>query len=400
MITLDLCKIGVSWGKNEYSPYHGALFLASERRLLCPNDGVEQTVGPALAATLRDVVPRLELLGWTLPACAAVWDRELDASDDDESDMSFGTLVDLLGAIDARLPVPTFESGPECSHSSAARAVLESAAFMALTEDARCRAMDAIDRLAPEMLLRLLAENPRNCGVDVIWSYADHVDAGWSREESHFAGPRSGQVFMIVTEGSSDTYILQEALARVAPGVVRFFRFIDMKDNYPFGGAGDLVRFVKGLAKIQHDKFVVALFDNDCAGRVHMQQALSASLPKNIAVMTLPDLESARSFSTVGPSGEFDADVNGRAVSIEMFLDLNAVRNNSSCGPRVRWKAFDPGAGEYQGELERKKEFSDYFLKTSPLPASYDLSGLRLVWDAIIERCVAMAEARTIERAR
>ena len=46
-------------------------------------------------------------------------------------------------------------------------------------------------------------------------------------------------------------------------------------------------------------------------------------LPRSMHVTVLPELDELANFKTVGPSGESTEDINGKAVSIELFLDLH-----------------------------------------------------------------------------
>jgi hypothetical protein len=42
--------------------------------------------------------------------------------------------------------------------------------------------------LDPYLVLRLLAENPRNLDRDLVWGHADLVESGWIREEDAYEG--------------------------------------------------------------------------------------------------------------------------------------------------------------------------------------------------------------------
>ena len=132
-------------------------------------------------------------------------------------------------------------------------------------------------------------------------------------------------------------------------------------------------------------RWSILLADNGSTdGTIEVAEQLSKlSLPSNIRVMKLPDLPECRSFPTVGPGGVASLDVNGRAVAIEMFLDL-AIADQQ---PRVRWTGFNKKLQRYQGELVGKVEYIKQFLCPSELPADYDLSKLRRAWDCIYETC-------------
>ena len=191
--------------------------------------------------------------------------------------------------------------------------------------------------------------------------------------------------FLIVTEGSSDSNILKTALPLVAPGVADFFNFVDMKDNYPFAGTGNLVNFCKGLAAINAQNKIVVILDNDTAGQEALQGLQSLKLPRNMRTVSLPYLDAFGRFPTFGPSGEAVEDVNGRAVAIECFLDL-------AFGPpkphAIRWTGFNPRRQTYQGELVAKERYTAAFFENVS-SADYDLSKLRLLWEHILRACAA-----------
>lgn len=106
-------------------------------------------------------------------------------------------------------------------------------------------------------------------------------------------------------------------------------------------------------------------------------------MPGNIKITRLPDLERCREFSTIGPQGMTIDDVNGGAVSIEMFLDLTKPSRSM---PAVRWTSFNEKMQRYQGELLDKTAYTKEFL-AARLPDGYDLTDLKLVWDSLYEAC-------------
>ena len=157
-----------------------------------------------------------------------------------------------------------------------------------------------------------------------------------------------------------------------------------MSENYPFTGTGNLFRFCQGLAQIKIQNRVVVLFDNDAAGREAEQRVTKLSLPRNMKVVRLPDLEECMKFPTVGPNGEATEDINGRAVSIELFLDLSGA----GAEPRVRWTSFNQGVSDYQGDLIQKDGFTRRFLKTKFPDPSYNATKLERLLDHICAQIV------------
>ena len=148
-----------------------------------------------------------------------------------------------------------------------------------------------VDNLDPYIVLRLLAENPSNLDREVAWRFSDLAEGGWIDEESLYEGLTASDSFLLVTEGSSDTSILKKSLELVELEVADFFNFIDMGENYPFTGTGNVVRFCEGLAKINIQNRVLIILDNDTAGKAAARRLRDLDLPPQIRTIVLPDLE-------------------------------------------------------------------------------------------------------------
>ncbi|WP_338666236.1 HEPN/Toprim-associated domain-containing protein (plasmid) [Pararoseomonas sp. SCSIO 73927] len=389
MITLRLGRLEVDWGKNSFFINHSALFRSgdlAEADYFYEDDIVERK--PAYVRKLRHVVPRLELLGFSLEGCRRAYEEEVRRipASDSELPIDFDTFRRALQIVDVdRIRISEYEGNFDPGEF--AQAVLRDPVFddvlpASLTRDGGI----FLENLNGYVILRLLAENPANLDRDLVWSIDDVVAGGWV-EGDIFEPLADASRFLIVTEGSSDSVILRAALPLVAPAVDDFFDFIDMRDNYPFTGTGNLVNFCKGLVAIRVQNKIVVVLDNDTAGQAAMQKLQRLRMPPNIRLVRLPDLESFRAFQTIGPSGRIEDDVNGRAVSIECFLDL-------AFGPKeeraVRWTSFNHEVGTYQGELLAKEEYTKRFFEELN-NGSYDLSKLHLLWSHILRACVTEA---------
>lgn len=187
---------------------------------------------------------------------------------------------------------------------------------------------------------------------------------------------------LIVTEGSSDTFILKKTIDELFPDISDFFSFIDMQDNYPFTGTGNLFNFSAGLSKIKIQNKTMVIFDNDDTGRVSYNKCIERlDLLPNLKFYYLPVMEEFEKFLTIGPTGEAYEDINGKAVSIECFLDL---QYNSKDKPKIRWTNFNNQTSQYQGSLVNKDHYTNVF-KKNLLKDDYNKSKLVFLINNIIE---------------
>jgi len=235
------------------------------------------------------------------------------------------------------------------------------------------------------LLLRLLAENPKNHDLDVIWRIGDVIDSGWVKWSDVKPRVADNKCIWIVTEGSSDTKILERSIEIIKPHVKDIFKYIDMQDNYPFTGTGQLTNFYKGLIKIHVLNKMLFIFDNDTEGIVKFKElSIIKNKPTNLILCHLSNLESFNNFSTIGATGEQSFNINGKAVSIECFLDLNF--GNSK--PIVQWGGYNEKAKQYQGSLMNKDSYTRTFTIKNIKSGKYDLSKLITLLDYLFKYIV------------
>jgi hypothetical protein len=87
--------------------------------------------------------------------------------------------------------------------------------------------------------------------------------------------------------------------------------------------------------------------------------------------MRLPDLDMARAYPTYGPEGESEADINGRSVSIELFLGRDVLTFDGELAP-VQWTSYVPSMKAYQGEVTRKADIQKRFREKVRMASSVD----------------------------
>lgn len=411
MIHLALGAFEIDWGKNNVFTMHGELFQPGDVKDIPYRyvDAVgERTVEmrEGAARPLSLAVGRLELLGFTLDSCRAQYDSLAREARLDRPPIAFEVLADALRRIDVDKAIKDYETEYEMDYEFGefGTEVLERIAeqfkdynLEPPTDETRAKLTVGafFESLSPYAILRLLAENPANRSREVTWSFADVLEGGWIDRSEIVQGLGAQRKFLVVTEGSSDAAILRHALELLRPDVADFFYFVDMEEGYPFTGTGNLHRFCQGLVGIGIENRVLIVYDNDAEGVAKFRATASLSLPKNMRVMKLPDQESFRAFSTVGPQGDAVGDINGCAAAIESYLDLSWNRPEPA---KVRWTAYNDGAGSYQGVLEKKQEYVRRFLDLRTPPVEYDFSKIQAVLDAMIRECTEIAVAVQTEQ--
>lgn len=420
-IHLTVAGLSIDWSKNAMGADHGVLFQEEDRQrrhsIETDYDYYEQhpeedvsVREAAFARPLFRVLPRLNLLGFTLDAarveyeelarqelelrvdldlgenlpdlmsfdefCAFVCSQSLSSLDDtyinsdtdDRDELSKGRFRVLKNEI-ARIP----QIGPSDLYWS------EQSYFASVA----CV-------LSPYSMLQVLGQSHSNADAEVMWQYGPIVDAGWVNLDAFKPMARRGQTILVVTEGSSDARILKHALNLFCTDVADFFRFVDLEGSHPFWGTGNLVKFAEGLLRIDVHNQIVFVLDNDAEGLDAYRRLRNLSLPVNMRSMMLPDMEDFRHFPARGPEGIANCDINGRAAAIECYLDLNLSGYDQA---HVLWSNYKKEVGAWQGALEYKETYMRHFLNetgTSMDQGNYDTSKLKEVLKALMSEATQL----------
>lgn len=168
------------------------------------------------------------------------------------------------------------------------------------------------------------------------------------------AGHPENSPRIVLTEGSMDAAILQDALAILYPHLAGYYAFLDFDSSRSPGGAGHLVSLVKAFSAAGITNRIIALFDNDTAAHEARRVLDSISLPPNIAVRAYPELELLRAYPTLGPGGLTSLNVNGLAASIELYLGEDVLGGGKDTLAPVQWKGYSEVLKQYQGEVMGK----------------------------------------------
>ena len=247
----------------------------------------------------------------------------------------------------------------------------------------------------PLYLLCLLAENKDNKDMQVVWEYGDIIAGGWAMSSDFYVEVPEEIKFRIITEGTTDAYILEKALKRYHPGIVDFFVFLQRDRKSPLTGVAGISSLAKGLASMKVPSLAIVIYDNDFAGASASKKLAESGLPQNIVALTLPNLESFVEFPCDGPNGEHCYNINGRAASIECYL-LDCLSRQDCEKYEVKWtqEAYGGEESQWQGSLEGKHRIiaeAKNFLKNQENCDGCQGKSIRMVLAEIISTAQALA---------
>ena len=237
MITLGIDKFEIDWGKNHSFTDHSALFLPSDVDLIpyyYADDVVEIKEG--LTRKLSSIKSRLDLLGYSPNTLARRYEEHLNLVPDYYPDVpiSFEQFRSIVSSIDLVKVSLDSEFGDFDLGEFVSRYVfrdLEVKRHLPPNVEIDTDIGTFFENLDPYLTLRILAENQNNADRLVQWRYADVVDGGWvNRDEVVTPIPDASKI-LVVTEGSSDSFIIERAMASLCPDIADFFHFVDMKEH-------------------------------------------------------------------------------------------------------------------------------------------------------------------------
>lgn len=201
---------------------------------------------------------------------------------------------------------------------------------------------------------------------ELVWNeYIQDVQR-YCLEKRASVAARAGQAgpIIVLTEGSSDSMILQESLALMHPELTGYFTFLDFSFLKLQGGAPELVKAIKSFATAGVANRVIAVFDNDSAAHDALSNLDQEKLPETIRVLHYPNSVTASNYPTVGPTGGIQfMDVNGKAASLELYFGASVLTSPAGGFRPIRWTGYIQKLEQYQGEVEGKARLQDEFRK-------------------------------------
>lgn len=180
------------------------------------------------------------------------------------------------------------------------------------------------------------------------------------------------QKIIVLTEGRSDRYAIEEALSILRPSIKDFYSFMDFDGFRVPGGASALVTSLKALVGAGVVNRILAIFDNDTAAHSSFRALRSVSLPSNVKILHLPQVEHCMHYPTIGPTGMLPMNINGLASSIELFFGTDILLAGEDY-TAIQWRGYDEGMSQYQGEIMHKEQLFEKF-RAKVVLAKADLS--------------------------
>lgn len=414
-IHLEVGGVSIDWSKNNAGIDHRSLFQEGDRVRLHSGEADDEShathpEGDALVRPLARILPRLDLMGWTLDAARAEYnalvDDQRDIAEEIGRDASGVMTFDQFCAFAGRYCLADLdETRIDYSHERDSIAKTRFRADEAemdrlpMSRDTfywseKSYFASRVVLLSPYSMLQVFGRSELNLNADVVWEYGPLVDAGWASNSDFAAGASRPQTILIATEGTTDSRILGRAFSTLRPDIEDFFRFVDVDERHPFWGTGNLVKFAEGLVRIDIQNKVLFILDNDAEGVDALKRLRDLQMPPNMGAMLLPDHEAFRNFTAIGPEGTRDSDINGRAAAIECYLDLRLPNYGP---PVVRWSNYKKDVDAWQGALEYKETYMRHFLGQAPdtlRNGGYDIAKLVCVLDAITIQATLLQKHR------
>ena len=386
-ITLGINRIEIDRGMNEFFRNHSRLFHKNEIKMeyyYYANNYKEKKL--AFSKKLSKVKLSLELLGYTLKNVKNKYINHCNWYKEYYSEkyfLNFDQFSEIIESINLN------KNGYDFSEYF--ENYIKDIPIFKNRDNLKDSLGEFFERLDPYIILRLIIENPNNLNQKLIWRYSDILEGGYIKKNELYEDLSISDKYLIITEGTSDLFIIRKNIKLFYQEIFDFFEFIDMDKNYPFTGSGNLFNFIQGLAKIYSKYKILIIFDNDAEGIEKYEQGkelnLPQDLPQGIKITKLPNLKEFNNFDTIGPTGFKKLNINGLAVSIECFLDLEYEVDQK---PRIRWANFKKKINKYQGSLENKEIYTKLFKKIKTGKENYNFSKLKILIDYIITKCIEM----------
>lgn len=191
----------------------------------------------------------------------------------------------------------------------------------------------------------------------VILEYTDLYNGGWCDEvpsDEEYAVPKT----IILTEGKFDVEVLSKSMQVLYPYMSKYYSFMNFSDLKVHGGSHFLTHYVKAFIAAGIQNRVIALYDNDSAGRAEIVSLSKIKCPDNFRIMHLPEIQLAEKYPVIGEQNLVN--INGIACSIELFLGKDILLKDGQFIP-IQIKGCIGKEGANQGEILHKSLIQNRF---------------------------------------
>ncbi len=193
----------------------------------------------------------------------------------------------------------------------------------------------------------------------LIGEYTDDLDwAEYARERIRVRASRDSPT-IVLTEGKFDSRVIRASLELLRPHVASYFSFLEFDVVKIPGGVdrvGDAVRRFSAAGVANR---IIAVLDNDTAGRAEQARLLSLKLPETVRVIRLPDVEYGLSYPTVNEGRVAYTDINGAACSLEFCFGEQVLFDSQHERVPVYLRGYDVQLKSYQGSLGKGGQKGD-----------------------------------------
>lgn len=194
---------------------------------------------------------------------------------------------------------------------------------------------------------------------EICLDYTNLFEGGWCEvipdEESYDI-----QKIVVLTEGKYDAFVISQSMRLLYPYMSKFYSFMDFSSVNVQGSTSFLTHYLKAFIGAKIENKIIALYDNDAAGLSEIKSLESVVLPHNVRLMHLPNLTLCDSYPTIGPTDNENANINGRACSIELFLGKDILTVEEKLIP-IMWTGYIDKVKAYQGEIMSKGDIQKKF---------------------------------------
>lgn len=192
---------------------------------------------------------------------------------------------------------------------------------------------------------------------------------------------------IIITEGKTDINVLSKSIDILFPEYKHLFTFFDFESYRADGGTSYLTKLIKSLSAAKIKNRIIAIFDNDTAAEAELFSIKDIPILESIRIMKLPELEFCNSYPTTGPIGSYNSNINGQAVSIELFFGSDIIATDGNYTP-IRWTNYNEKIAKYQGSIERKSEIITKFeyKLNNPNLDTQDWNQLIILWETVFNQ--------------